>query len=131
VFDPDDSDDARTTLNALRTLGVRINVDDFGTGYSSLSRLHEYPIDGIKVDRSFIANLDGAGRTIVQGALAMAQSFGLQVIAEGVETAEQARALTELGIDHLQGFWLGRPDFTPRLLPVLPTWSTDRAITSG
>jgi diguanylate cyclase (GGDEF)-like protein len=98
------------TLCQLRALGTRLSVDDFGTGYSSLSRLNTLPIDEVKIDRSFIHGLDSqAGRTIVRASIAMAHGLGLRVVAEGVETERQLRALRETGCDDVQGYLISRP----------------------
>jgi diguanylate cyclase (GGDEF)-like protein len=98
-------------LHALRELGVRIAIDDFGTGYSSLSALRELPVDLLKIDRSFVANLD-TGRSdlqIVTAILALAEALSLPVVAEGVETRDQLSLLHDLGCGTAQGFLLGRP----------------------
>jgi EAL domain-containing protein (putative c-di-GMP-specific phosphodiesterase class I) len=92
-------------------MGVRLALDDFGTGYSSLSDLVRFPIDVIKIDTSFVADI-GPGRqgsTIIAAVVAMAHSLHLTVTAEGVETAEQESFLRAEGCDTLQGFRLGRP----------------------
>ena len=98
-------------LSHFRNLGIRASLDDFGTGYSSLGHLRFLPIDSVKIDRSFIVDLrdDGPDRMIVQAIVTMAQSLKLRVVAEGVETEEQRRILTELGCDELQGFVFSRP----------------------
>jgi diguanylate cyclase (GGDEF)-like protein/PAS domain S-box-containing protein len=98
-------------LQALRDSGVRIQIDDFGTGYSSLSYLRELPIDTLKIDRSFVEHVNDnpADRAIVSAILAMAQSLGLRVVAEGVETAAQLEALSRLGCEVAQGFFFSRP----------------------
>jgi EAL domain-containing protein (putative c-di-GMP-specific phosphodiesterase class I) len=110
------------TLRALQRLGIRLMLDDFGTGYSSLAYLRRYPLDVIKIDRAFVADLgpegDGDG-AIVQAITGMGQALGMRVIPEGVETAGQLRRLTELGCDFAQGFYLSRPlraDAVERLL---------------
>ena len=99
-------------LAEMKELGITLAMDDFGTGYSSLSYLQRFPLDRIKIDRSFVARLDGSPKTeaIVSATLAMAQGLGLQVVAEGVETREQMARLSELGCDLQQGFL-----FTPPL----------------
>jgi diguanylate cyclase (GGDEF)-like protein/PAS domain S-box-containing protein len=98
-------------LEELRALGVRLSLDDFGTGYSSLSYLRTLPITGVKIDRSFSSSLGSDGRSIelVASIVAMAKVLGLSVIAEGVETEEQADLLTEIGCDELQGYLFGEP----------------------
>jgi len=113
---------ALETLVQLRRLGVRVHIDDFGTGYSSLSRLHEFPLDALKIDRSFVDAIHGHGRTIIEGAILIAHRFGLSVIAEGVENFEQAAILHALGVDKLQGHALGKADSLPRTMPLEPVW---------
>jgi diguanylate cyclase (GGDEF)-like protein/PAS domain S-box-containing protein len=107
------TDDAtiHATLAGLRRLGVRSVVDDFGTGYSSLGYLHRFPVDGVKIDRSFVERLGTGDRqeAVVAAILGMAQALGLQVVAEGVETEAQLAALRRLGCDRAQGYLLGRP----------------------
>jgi len=107
----EDRPQAIQTLCQLRALGMRLSVDDFGTGYSSLSRLNTLPIDEVKVDKSFIAQLadGGAGDTIVRATVAMAHGLGLRVVAEGVETARQLQALRDFACDEAQGYLFGRP----------------------
>jgi diguanylate cyclase (GGDEF)-like protein len=98
------------TLCQLRALGMRLSVDDFGTGYSSLSRLNTLPIDEVKIDRSFVEQLDAeAGRTIVTATIAMAHGLGLRVVAEGVENDRQRAALLAAGCDDGQGYLYSRP----------------------
>jgi diguanylate cyclase (GGDEF)-like protein/PAS domain S-box-containing protein len=103
-------DNAMRILTNLRAMGIRIAVDDFGTGYSSLSNLKRFPIDTIKVDRSFIRKLptDPENRGITEAILAMAKVLNLNVIAEGVETKEQADYLRELSCDEFQGFYFSK-----------------------
>jgi diguanylate cyclase (GGDEF)-like protein len=100
------------TLRTLRRLGVRLLLDDFGTGYSSLAYLRRHPIDAIKIDRAFVADLgeDGEGdAAIVQAIIGMAKALGMRVVPEGVETEGQLRRLTALECDFAQGFLLSRP----------------------
>ncbi len=98
-------------LGRLKKLGVRLALDDFGIGYSSLSYLQQFPLDSVKIDRSFVADLGRArgGLAIIRATLAMAQALGLHVTAEGVETPMQLQLLRELGCHDAQGFGLGRP----------------------
>jgi diguanylate cyclase (GGDEF)-like protein len=98
-------------FEALRELGVGLQLDDFGTGYSSLSYLMRYPLDALKIDRSFVAGLHfkDESRAIVKATLAMSRSLGLEVIAEGVETEDELGCLLALGCDRAQGYLLGRP----------------------
>jgi diguanylate cyclase (GGDEF)-like protein/PAS domain S-box-containing protein len=102
---------ARSALVALRRLGVRVALDDFGLGYSSLTHLKALPVDVVKVDRSFVADLVGSpeDRAVVEAVLTLAQRMGLTVIAEGVETAAQDELLREMGCPMVQGYLYGRP----------------------
>ncbi|MFJ3486782.1 EAL domain-containing protein [Pseudomonas sp. NPDC090202] len=97
---------ALATLTALRALGVRLSLDDFGTGFSSLAYLRNYPLDGIKIDRSFISNLTvrGNDQAIVQAMIDLGRSLGITVTAEGVETLEQLECLQLRHCDEVQGF---------------------------
>ena len=98
-------------LEELKALGVRVAIDDFGTGYSSLSYLERFPVDTLKIDHSFVANLGrSSGPTVlVKAMIDLAHTLGLKVIAEGVETGEQLQRVRELGCDMAQGFHLARP----------------------
>jgi len=99
------------TLAVLRDAGVRIALDDFGTGYSSISYLRSYPIDRLKIDRSFtrMVTSDDATARIVRSVIEMAEALGMSVTAEGVEDEAQRRTLTRMGCSHLQGYLLSRP----------------------
>ncbi|HUP88269.1 MAG TPA: EAL domain-containing protein [Longimicrobiales bacterium] len=98
------------TISKLRDVGVRFCIDDFGTGYSSLSYLHRLPINGLKIDRSFIAGLDrGNGRELVSTIVSLAHNLGIYAVAEGVETETQMNAVRSLGPKYVQGFFLSRP----------------------
>lgn len=100
-----------SALTKLRALGVRVSIDDFGTGYSALGYLKSLPIDELKVDKSFVMNIDNDARdvAIVRTLIQLAKTLGLAVVAEGVESQEGAAMLRSLGCDTLQGFALGRP----------------------
>ena len=106
-----DPDDALSKLSLLRSAGVGVALDDFGTGYSSLSRLSHLPVDTLKIDRSFVAELpaNGAATTIVSTIINLARAFSLTTVAEGVETTGQLRSLRTLGCDQSQGYIHGRP----------------------
>ncbi len=104
-----DEHDLVDALHGILGLGVQFMIDDFGTGYSSLSRLNELPLDYIKIDRSFLNNLERNGNPMCHAIIQLAHSLGMKVVAEGVETANQQRLLTELGCDYLQGFHLAAP----------------------
>ncbi|MDD3519236.1 MAG: GGDEF domain-containing phosphodiesterase, partial [Chromatiales bacterium] len=106
-----DTADAVEKMKALRRLGARFHIDDFGTGYSSLAYLKTLPVDGIKIDQSFVRDLasDPDDAAIIEAIVAVARRFHLALVAEGVETAEQQRYLHGQGCDYYQGFLLGRP----------------------
>jgi diguanylate cyclase (GGDEF)-like protein/PAS domain S-box-containing protein len=102
---------ARHQLERLRAMGIKVAIDDFGTGYSSLSYLVQFPVDTLKIDRSFVSKM-GNGKEnseIVSTIISLAHNLGLDVVAEGVETAEQLSQLTELGCDYAQGYYIGKP----------------------
>ena len=119
---------ALENLSRLKKLGLHIHIDDFGTGYSSLSRLHEFPLDVLKIDRTFVNTIEQHGRAIIEGAVLIAHQFNLHVIAEGVETYAQARLLHELGVDALQGYVLARPEYIPRMTPFEPVWIANPSV---
>ena len=98
-------------LYELKDLGVQLSIDDFGTGYSSLARLHHFPIDELKIDRSFIDSMsnDSGNSEIVEAIIALAQKLNLDVTAEGIETPEQLAKLRELKCKYGQGFFFSRP----------------------
>ncbi len=121
-----DIDLAVARLAGLKTLGVRVAVDDFGTGYSSLASAYRYPIDLLKVDRSFVATLDSHqdAEAVLGGLVLFARSMDVVTVAEGIETADHAALLGELGFDLGQGFHFARPmlaDDVDQLIAELPT----------
>ena len=108
----EDPDQATRALFDLRSLGIRIAVDDFGTGYSSLSHLQRFPVDVLKIDKSFIDPLSGRDDesiALVTAILGLAGTLGLEVIAEGIEHQSQLHHLVELGCHRGQGFLMARP----------------------
>jgi predicted signal transduction protein with EAL and GGDEF domain len=125
-----DVDTVVAQLEALRQLGIRIAIDDFGTGFSGLSYLRRLPADIIKIDRSFVADLP-AGRsatTLITSIVALARTLGLDVVAEGVETEEQRRALRELDAPQAQGYLFARPEPAERCTASLPGAGTGIAV---
>ena len=110
------------TLTRLKSMGVKLSIDDFGTGYSSLSYLHKFPLDELKIDRSFVAGIQSADdrSPIITAIIAMAHGLGLSVVAEGVETERQLDFLRAQGCDEFQGYLTSKPvpanDFTARFL---------------
>ena len=96
-------------MRQLREAGIRLSLDDFGTGYSSLSYLQSFPVNTLKIDRAFVKPLPRAGQPIVTAIISMAHSFGIDVVAEGVEDAAQLAWLTDAGCDIVQGYLTGRP----------------------
>jgi EAL domain-containing protein (putative c-di-GMP-specific phosphodiesterase class I) len=111
---------AQAVLGDLRAAGVGLSIDDFGTGYSSLVRLRDFPVDEIKIDRAFVAEVRHEHQhvPVIAAMVAMANGLGLRTVAEGVETEVQARVLRRLGCDQAQGFLYARP--APTLPDRLP-----------
>ena len=101
----------RTSLDELRSIGVRIALDDFGTGYSSLSLLQDFPVQRIKIDRAFVDTIaePDSDNTLVRTIIGLGESMGVDIVAEGVETVLQLRALRELGCAKAQGFLISHP----------------------
>jgi len=105
----DDIDTVAATLSELREMGVRAAIDDFGTGYCNLRYLSVLPVSSLKIDRSFVQTMTPSGAAIVAATIAMGKSLGLSLVAEGVETPEQQRFLSDQGCDRAQGYLFGRP----------------------
>ena len=106
-----DTERAVRLLGDIKQLGVRLAIDDFGTGYSSLAQLKRFPIDTLKVDRSFIRDIpgDSEDKAITEAIIAMGKSLSLTIVAEGVETQEQQTFLREHACDQMQGYYFSRP----------------------
>jgi EAL domain-containing protein (putative c-di-GMP-specific phosphodiesterase class I) len=104
-------DRSAEVLQRVRDLGVSISIDDFGTGYSMLGRLHRFPVDRLKIDRSFVREIvsSRAEAPIVSAIIAMARSLGIETVAEGIETLEQQTYLRNRGCDLGQGFLFSHP----------------------
>lgn len=104
-------DQARSTLRLVQGNGVTIVLDDFGAGHSSLAYLHRLPIEGVKIDQSFVAPLttDESAVAIVRSIVALAKTLDLYTVAEGVETAEQLDLVRQIGVDQAQGFFFSPP----------------------
>jgi EAL domain-containing protein (putative c-di-GMP-specific phosphodiesterase class I) len=113
------------TLRRLKDFGVTIAIDDFGTGYSSLSYLRRLPLDVLKIDRSFVQGIgqNAEDDAIVQAILSLAQSLGLSVTAEGIETPEQANLLREWSCDSGQGYLFSRPLAPDEFSTLFRRWS--------
>lgn len=127
-----DVESAAATLRTLRSQGIEVAIDDFGVGYSSLSYLHNFPVDCLKIDRSFVATLESATRTrsLVQGIISLGHALGLTVVAEGVETLEQLTILRTMGCDKAQGYLFARPlpaDEAAVAVADMPPWSSGAA----
>ena len=100
-----------TKMKALRARGITFSIDDFGTGYSSLSYLKRFPIDTLKIDRSFVSDAitNKGDQEIIKTIIAMARNLNIHAVAEGVETREQENLLANYGCDHMQGFLFAHP----------------------
>jgi EAL domain-containing protein (putative c-di-GMP-specific phosphodiesterase class I) len=115
-------------LASLRGLGVRVAIDDFGTGYSSLGYLRRFPLDAVKIDRSFIEDVAEGTRqaALVHAIIELCRTLELDTVAEGVETNEQAMRLTELGCELAQGFHFGRPMPARDIARRLASWARQK-----
>lgn len=116
VFHEDEIALVKQALFKIKQLGVEIHIDDFGTGYSSFSRICELPIDAIKIDKAFIQSEDEKNIAIIEAVVFIARRLKIRVIAEGIETLEQAEKMRMLGVNELQGFFFGKPAALPAKL---------------
>ena len=107
----EDTKTTQTTFRRLGELGTHLSIDDFGTGYSSLSYLRRLPAEELKIDRTFIQDLEHSAdaRAVVDAVIKLAHALGLKVVAEGVENQRQQQVLTKMGCDELQGFLFAKP----------------------
>ena len=123
------AEEAATTLSKLSSMGVAIAIDDFGTGYSSLSYLQKFPINTLKIDRSFVSEIavNNGDANIVSAIISMAHSLGLTVVAEGVEDAEQLTLLKSKQCEYVQGFFFSKPINLKDAEEMLKSWSKDIA----
>ncbi|MDB5687646.1 MAG: hypothetical protein JWR77_2235, partial [Rhizorhabdus sp.] len=112
-------------LSILSKAGVSIALDDFGTGYASLSHLKQFPVDIIKIDRSFVRMLeeDAGDEAIIRAVINLGQSLGIRIVAEGIETSEQARILFAKGCDYGQGFWFGKAQPAEAIPALIANWA--------
>jgi EAL domain-containing protein (putative c-di-GMP-specific phosphodiesterase class I) len=122
------AEQAATKLQALREMGVSLAIDDFGTGYSSLAYLKRLPITTLKIDKTFVTDLnrDPDDTAITTTVITMAHSLGLTVVAEGVETETQLRFLDHFRCDEVQGYWLSRPVPPDACLQFIRDWDPAR-----
>jgi EAL domain-containing protein (putative c-di-GMP-specific phosphodiesterase class I) len=120
---------ANDTLNMCRKAGMHVAIDDFGTGYSSLSYLHSFPIDVLKIDRSFVVDMmkKESSLELVRSIIGLGKNLKMRVVAEGVETLEEAKVLKDLGCDRAQGFYFARPLTEDEIVKLLQGWD-NRAI---
>ncbi|WP_298616936.1 EAL domain-containing protein, partial [uncultured Thermosynechococcus sp.] len=121
---------AIATLQEIRAMGIGLYMDDFGTGYSSLSYLHRFPVDTLKIDRTFISTLnrEQPSATIVHTILMLAHSLRLKVVAEGIETREQYQILQALGCNYGQGYFFARPLSAEQVTQLFASQSLPRLI---
>jgi EAL domain-containing protein (putative c-di-GMP-specific phosphodiesterase class I) len=121
---------ALEALRRLRAMGVQVAIDDFGTGYASLAHLKQLPVDVLKIDRSFVRELERerSDRAIVRATVDLAHNLELRVVAEGVEDRATAEYLADIGCDHAQGYYFARPlpaeELTRWLRSTPPSWAT-------
>ena len=121
-------DIAKETLEKCQDLGISISIDDFGTGYSSLSYLHAFPINTLKIDRSFIMSMLNKENslTLVKSIIGLAQNLSMNVIAEGIEYEEEASTLLNLNCQKCQGYWFGKPMPEDEAIAFIKEWSPPR-----
>lgn len=121
---------SKTALEKCRALGLPISIDDFGTGYSSLSYLHFFPIDTLKIDQTFIRSMSSheGSMVLVKSIIALARNLNMQLIAEGIETEQEARIVRDLGCEKCQGFWFAKPMPLEEALKFIKNWVPPQAL---
>ena len=126
----DDPVRAQTTLERLSSMGVDLSIDDFGTGYSSLAYLKRLPVNELKIDKSFVLNMenDEGDTKIVRSTIDLGHNMGLRVVAEGIESEAVWRLLAELGCDQGQGYFMSRPIPGDQLVAWLEKWQAPIAV---
>jgi EAL domain-containing protein (putative c-di-GMP-specific phosphodiesterase class I) len=129
----DDPQRAMRTLKAIRELGVHFAIDDFGTGYSSLAHLKRMPVNSIKIDKSFILNMesDNDSAVIVRAIVELGHNLGLKVVAEGVETLAAKKMLMEFDCDEAQGYYFSRPVTADDISCLMRTMQSTRSNLPG
>ena len=120
----DDPLRAQVTLEGLHAMGVDLSIDDFGTGYSSLAYLKRLPVDELKIDKSFVMNMerDADDAKIVRSTIDLGHNMGLRVVAEGIESEAVWHLLAKMGCDHGQGYFMSRPIAAGELLNWIKKW---------
>lgn len=120
----------REQIQALQALGVKVSIDDFGTGYSSLSSMQDLAVDTVKIDRSFVNNINSNGYPIITAVMHIAKALGYSVVAEGIETEQQLASLRQLTVDYLQGYYFAKP-LTEQAVEQLLSSSEQPKLTRG
>ena len=121
----DDIQETIKTLNDLKTLDVKLSIDDFGTGYSSLSYLSDFPVDTLKIDRSFVSKISEqkSSLAIPKAVIALGHNLGMDIVAEGIENISQFQILKNLNCEYGQGFFFSKPLDRKAVTPFLKKWN--------
>ena len=129
----DDPLRAQNTLNSLHALGTQLSIDDFGTGYSSLAYLKQLPVHELKIDKSFVKNMehDANDAKIVRSTVDLGHNMGLRVVAEGIETRQVWNLLSEMGCDSGQGYYMSRPIPADEFSSWSRRWTTEHGAVSA
>ena len=119
-----DAELASTALKKFKDYGVTLAIDDFGTGYSSLNSLHQFPLDTLKIDRSFVVNMlkDQQSHKIVKSIIRLAQELNMDIVAEGVEGLDEVKELLDMGCHYAQGYLVSKPVPEPDAVKLLATY---------